>query len=58
MELAGVLCPFSFLFFRESHSIVPLTPLSPLPLLIALSPLRKNVSDEEGAAETSVTIDS
>jgi hypothetical protein len=43
-------------FPRGSHvSIEPLTPLSPLPLLIAVPDLRLDVSDEEGAAKTSVT---
>lgn len=39
-----------------SHvSIEPLTPLSPLLLLIAVPDLRLDFSDEEGAAEATVT---
>jgi hypothetical protein len=56
VELAGVLCAISG--FRESQSIVPLTPLSPLLLPIAVPTLRLDVSDEEGAAEATVTNDS
>lgn len=45
-------------FPRSPRTTVPLTPLSPLPLLIAVPTLRLDVSDEEGAAEATVTSNS